>query len=679
MPPMTLSFRTKMIAGIALIQILFLLAILMSGLTVLSQSRAQALMTRVKGDARLFATASANALVSDDIGALRRIVRQVMRNRGVIYAAAWDGDGRPLAHAGRAIEGAHVYRAQASVMVDKTSYGKVEIEVRDRRFGPILVRASHRILAIALGEIMLVGLASWLFGRYLMRQVAAIEAGVARIASGELGFQLPVAGHDELARMIIGFNTMSAQLKTLQDEATREHHEVLAANERLERRVYERTEELAVANRELEYRAMHDPLTGLPNRILLQDRLFQAIRAGHREATPFALMILDLDGFKDINDGLGHEAGDLLLQEVARRIVARLRQSDTAARLGGDEFALLLPGVANGADAEIVARKLLDALRVPTAIGDQAVSVTASCGAVLFPSHGDEGSTLLRHADRAMYEAKRTRQGFLSFAPAMDEAGDDRLRLQVGLERAIRHGDLVLHYQPTVNLATGEVSGAEALVRWPHPVLGMLAPARFVPLAERTDLIGPLTFFVLRQAATQARAWAERGRRLAVAVNVSAVSLSDSGFADRVERILQEAGVAPGLIELEVTETALMRDPERAQAAIRALSGFGVHVAIDDFGTGYSSMAYLRRLAVAKIKIDKSFVMDMGVSRNDSVIVRSIIDLGHSLGLKVIGEGVESAETMAILAGLGCDYAQGFHIARPMGAEAFDTWLQQRA
>ena len=666
-----------MITGMALIEGLFLFAILMSSLGILAQSRKQALVTRATGDVRLFATAAANALVSDDIGALHRILRQVMRNHGIVYAAARDGSGRLLARAGHAVDSAHTYRAAASVVVDGTSYGRVEVEVTDRGFAPILAQASRRIVAIALGEMLLVGFVSWLFGSYLMRHIAAIEAGTARIARGEFGFQLPVAGSDELARMIEGFNAMSAQLKALQDEAAREHQQVLAVNERLEERVHERTEALALANRELEYLAMHDPLTGLPNRILLQDRLLQAIRLGHRENAPFALMVLDLDGFKEVNDSLGHQAGDHLLRETAARLVARLRQSDTAVRLGGDEFAVLLPGVTNAEDTEVVARKILRALEEPVLLGDRRVCVTASCGAALFPTHGDEVGVLLRHADRAMYEAKRGRRGFLLFAPAMDEEGDDRLRLQVDLDHAIRHGDLVLHYQPKIDLATGKISGAEALVRWQHPVLGMLPPARFVPLAERTHLIKPLTFHVLRLAATQARAWAEQGWPLPIAVNVSAVDLDDGEFVDSVERILKDAGVAASQIELEVTETALMRDPERARAAIQALSGLGVHVAIDDFGTGYSSMSYLRKLAVAKIKIDKSFVMDMGVSSNDSVIVRSIIDLSHSLGLKVVGEGVETADTMAVLASLGCDYAQGFHLARPMDAEAFDAWRQK--
>ena len=587
---------------------------------------------------------------------------------------ALDGKGRLLAHVGDDPGRRGALDAQAHVKIDGVSYGTVEVGLMHRGFGRVLAQARRRLIAIALAEMVLVGLVSWLFGRYLMRHIAAVEAGTARIAQGEFGFHLPVDGRDELARMIEGFNAMSTQLKALQDEAAGRHAEVLTLNERLEERVHERTLALAVANRELEYLAMHDPLTGLPNRILLQDRLLQAIRSANREPAPFALMVIDLDGFKDVNDSLGHQAGDHLLQETATRLLRELRQSDTAVRLGGDEFAVLLPTVATKEGAETVARKLMRALEEPVMLGDANVRVTASFGAALFPAHGDEVGDLLRRADRAMYEAKRERQGFLVFASRMEEEGDDRLRLQADLERAIGCGELVLYYQPKVDLLTGKTSGAEALVRWKHPKLGILPPARFIPLAERTRLIGPLSLCVLRLAAAQARAWADEGRPLAIAVNVSAANLDDEEFVGHVKHILDESGVSPDLIELEVTETALMRDPERAQAAIRAFSELGVRVSIDDFGTGYSSMTYLRRLAVAKIKIDKSFVMDMGISRNDSVIVRSIIDLGHSLGLKVVGEGVESADSMAALASLGCDYAQGYHLARPLEVEAFDAW-----
>ena len=668
-----MSFRLKMIMGIACVEAVFLLAILMSSLAVLTRSEHQALATRAGNDARLFGTAAADALISEDLSSLRRITRAVVHTRGVVYAAAWDGSDRLLAAAGRGYHRRNTTAVYA-IRIDGVPYGKVAVWLSDHGFGAVLAAARARIVAIALGELLLVGLVSWLLGSYLMRQIARIEAGTARIARGEFGFLLPVSGGDELARMVAGFNAMSIKLQELQAEADRRYQETQALNEKLEGRVQERTLALATANRELEYLAMHDPLTSLPNRILLQDRLAQAIRAARRAPAPFALMVMDLDGFKDVNDTLGHAAGDLLLQETAMRVTKTLRQSDTAARLGGDEFALLLPTVAGPVDAEAVARKLLRAVEEPVSVGGQTVQVTASLGVALFPVHGDDVGGLLRRADRAMYEAKRGRLGLAIFKKDMEDEGDDRLRLQGDLQRAIANGELILYYQPKIDLASGKISGAEALVRWQHPTLGLLAPDRFIPLAERTRLIGPLTFYVVRAAARQARAWRDAGRPLAIAVNISAINLEDAQFADHVAQILQDVGVDPDMIECEVTETALMRDPDLARKTIEALSKIGVRVSIDDFGTGYSSMTYLRKLAVAAVKIDKSFVIDMGVSRNDTVIVRSVIDLGHNLGLKVIGEGVENAETMAALTSLGCDFAQGYHLTRPLDAEAFDAW-----
>ena len=676
---MNLSFRLKTVLGIALIEALFLFAILVNSMSVLARSNDEALHTRADSDTRLFAAAAANALVSDDLGSLHSIVQQVAGSPGVLYAAAWDGRGRLLVQSGKPDPNAATVHSVRAVQVDGTSYGQVAVTLSRQGLEVLLRHARHRILIIALSEMLLVAFFSWLLGSYLMRQIAALERGTARIAEGEFGFALPVTGHDELGRMTLSFNAMSARLQAFRQVAERQRGEVLALNEQLEERVHERTTELASANRELEYRALHDPLTGLPNRLLLQDRLLQAIRSGQRDRSCFALLIMDLDGFKDVNDTLGHQAGDQLLQETATRVLAGLRQSDTAVRLGGDEFAFLLPTVATADHAESLARKLLKAIEEPVVLGTRTVRVTASLGAALFPVHGEDLGDLMRRADSAMYEAKRQRLGFVLFEARMEDEGDDRLRLQADLERAIAQGQLVLQYQPKVDLATGRASGAEALVRWQHPTLGLLPPARFVPLAERTRLIKPLSLEVVRQAARQARLWADAGHPLPIAVNVSAVNLDDLTFVEQVGALLQTAGTPPGLIEFEVTETALMRDPERARQSIQQLHEMGVRMSIDDFGTGYSSMAYLRKLAVAKIKIDKSFVLDMGVSRNDSVIVRSIIDLGHSLGLKVVAEGVETAESLATLTGFGCDFAQGFHLAHPLDIDAFDQWIVQNA
>jgi len=668
-----------MILGIAFTEALFLFAILVSSLQVLTSSNEQALRARVEGDARLFGAAAASALVSDDVASLHSIARQVVRNKGIRYAAAWDGRGRLLAHAGRVPDHPNFVKGAYTVRAAGTSYGRVEVVVTRKALRAAVHQARQRITSIALSEMVFVGLVAWFLGTYLMRQIAALERATARIAAGEFGFVVPVKSSDELGRLMGEFNAMSVKLKSFQEAAQQQHQELAALNTQLETRVHERTTALASANRELEYLALHDPLTGLPNRILLQDRLLQAVRGTHREGAPFALMIMDLDGFKDVNDSLGHHAGDQLLREMGARLQKTLRHSDVAVRLGGDEFAFLLPTVATAEHVELLARKLLDIIEEPVVLGGQKARVTASMGAVLFPMHGVEVGDLLRRADRAMYEAKRQHAGFLLFTTSMEDEGDDRLRLQGDLERAIAVGELVLHYQPKIDLLTNKVSGVEALVRWQHPQLGLLPPDRFVPLAESTRLIKPLTLDVLRQAIRQARLWMDAGRPLPIAVNVSVVNLDDPGFVEELNRLLQAAAIPRGLIELEITETALMRDPERARSCIQQLADMGVRVSIDDFGTGYSSMTYLRKLAVAKIKIDKSFVLDMGVSRNDSVIVRSIIDLGHSLGLKVVAEGVESAESLQVLTNLGCDFAQGYHFAKALEVSALEAWMAARS
>lgn len=670
-----MSFRYKAVLGIALIEAVFLFAILMSSLSFLGRSNERALRLRGESDARLFGAVAASALMREEVGSLRAIVRQVVRSQGVLYAAALNNGGRLLAAAGeRPARVGATARSVYKVRVGGVVYGEVEVVLSHHGLTALLHHAGRRILFIALSEMAFVAVFSWLLGTYLVQQIAAVEAGAGRLARGELGFLLPVRGRDELARMTLGFNAMSAQLKASQEAAARRDHDLLELNERLQAQVHERTTVLAGVTRELEYRATHDPLTGLPNRILLQDRLLQAIAAARGARAPFVLMVLDLDSFKDVNDTMGHHVGDQLLQEVARRLQARLRQSDTAVRLGGDEFALLLPTIASLAHAEAVASKLLEGIEEPMSLEGRSLRMTASIGAVFFPQQGEDASDLLRHAERAMHEAKRQRTGFLSFEPSMEGDGDDRVRLQMDLERAINQGELLLHYQPKIDLRTGMTAGAEALVRWQHPTFGLLPPARFVPLAERTRLIRPLSLAVLKMATRQARKWLDEGQPLPIAMNVSTANLDDENFVGQVKQIVRTLSLPPGLIEFEVTETALMDKPERAQLSIQQLADAGVRVSIDDFGTGYSSMAYLRKLAVAKIKIDKSFVTDMHVNRNDTVIVRSIIDLGHSLGLKVVGEGVENAESLAMLADLGCDFAQGYHMARPLAVEAFEVW-----
>jgi diguanylate cyclase (GGDEF)-like protein/PAS domain S-box-containing protein len=425
----------------------------------------------------------------------------------------------------------------------------------------------------------------------------------------------------------------------------------------------------------LEHQALHDALTTLPNRMLLEDRLDQAIRMAQRDEQPLALFVLDLDRFKDVNDTLGHHAGDQLLQEVARRLRRSLRASDTIARLGGDEFAILLPE-ADIAAASLAAEKLVDVLEVPASLDGQEVSIGASIGLALYPEHAGDADSLLRHADVAMYVAKQTRGGYSIYTPDQDQSNSDRLMLAGALRRAIAAEELTLHYQPKIDCPTGAASGVEALVRWEHPQQGLITPDRFIPVAEQTGLIRPLTRWVLNAAIQQARAWHDEGLRLSVAVNLSAHDLQDRELPALVSGLLRHWDLGAEWLNLELTESALMVEPMRAWEVLTQLHGFGVRIAIADFGTGYSSLGYLKHLPAHELKIDRSFVRNMAEEERDHAIVRSTIDLGHYLGLEAVAEGVEDYETLELLGSLGCDFAQGYYLSPPLSATDVAQWYQ---
>ena len=427
-----------------------------------------------------------------------------------------------------------------------------------------------------------------------------------------------------------------------------------------------------------EHQAQHDSLTGLPNRTLFHDRVGQALSAARREHLPVAVMIMDLDRFKEVNDTLGHSSGDELLKQAGTRLRGALRESDTVARLGGDEFGVLLPRVVDSAAAVAVAQKLRQALEEPFTIHGLALQIEASIGIALYPEHGDDVHSLLQRADVAMYVAKEHPGGCEVYARERDDYSPDRLTLLTELRRAIDTGELFLHYQPRADLKTGAVTGAEALVRWSHPTRGLVSPDEFIPLAQTTGVIVPLTFFVLNEALRQARTWQLEGLDLCVGVNLSARNLLDVHLPDTVGDLLTRWEVPPSLLELEITESAILADPIRAMNILSRLHGMGLKLAIDDFGTGYSSLAYLKRLPVDELKIDKSFVQGMEDDENDAVIVRSTIDLGRNLGLRVVAEGVETAAAWNRLAALGCDVAQGYYVSRPVPAGELAAWLRAR-
>ena len=429
---------------------------------------------------------------------------------------------------------------------------------------------------------------------------------------------------------------------------------------------------------EREHQALHDTLTGLPNRKLLLQKVGDAIDEAERTEAKLGLFLLDLDRFKDVNDTLGHHVGDELLLHVGERLSSVLRPEDTVARLGGDEFGVLLPSIRDAAAAYEVAERIRTALTQPFVLHDVALDLEASIGIALYPAHATDSDALMQRADVAMYHAKETRSGIETYDAERDPHSTQRLSLFGQLRRAIEDGELVLHYQPKVDLESGKVAGVEALVRWQHPERGLLAPDTFVPLAEQTGLMKSLTASVLEQALRQTAIWQDAGLHVRMAVNVSARDLHDDTFCDRVRDALAQTGVSASLLELELTERVVMADPARAMENLTALSRLGVRLSLDDFGTGYSSLAYLRRLPVTEIKIDKSFVLRMDVDEEDATIVRSTIDLAHGLGLRVIAEGVETAETWQRLSDLGCDAAQGYFLSRPHPADVVTDWLAAR-
>lgn len=425
---------------------------------------------------------------------------------------------------------------------------------------------------------------------------------------------------------------------------------------------------------ELEHQAFHDELTNLPNRALFLDRLGQAITHSHRDNIPFVIILLDLDRFKEVNDTLGHNVGDQLLQEVSRRLSGALRESDTVARLGGDEFVILLEQL-DLEHAPGVAEKMIAVLEHPFELAGQLVDVSASFGIAYFPDHGNDSVSLLQKADVAMYAAKRNHSGFAIYSGELAQGSRADLTFKSELLHAIECDELVLYFQPKIDLRTGRVTGVEALVRWQHPQRGFLPPDMFIPMAEQTGLINQLTFWVVKKALFQCVELNKTGTDITVAVNLSARSLHDLHLPGEIARLLSETKIKPSLLVLEITESAVMSDPAEALKVLQTLDEMGVSLSIDDFGTGYSSLAYLSKLPVDEIKIDKSFVLKMLMEQQAAVIVRSTIELGHNLGKKVIAEGVETLEAWNLLSGWGCDTAQGYYMSRPLPADQLMEWL----
>ncbi|MFP5348428.1 MAG: putative bifunctional diguanylate cyclase/phosphodiesterase [Gammaproteobacteria bacterium] len=460
----------------------------------------------------------------------------------------------------------------------------------------------------------------------------------------QLGERVSVSGNAEVVELAKGFNEMTTKLEKL----------------------YENLEQMAFT----------DPLTQLPNRTLFQDRLQQTIAAARRDNKPFSLFIMDLDRFKDINDTLGHHIGDMLLQQVAQRLRTKLRESDTVARMGGDEFAVLLPTV-SAKHADMAARMLLQALRTPFVVEEHSLDIGTSIGIALYPDHGIDANVLVQRADVAMYAAKTAGCGHAFYDTRMDQHHPRRLALMGELRQAVEQEQFVLYYQPKISLTTNRVVGVEALVRWRHPNGSLVLPDTFIPLLEQTGLIRNLTGWVMEEALGAARELYNRNLSVPISVNLSARDLQDPHLADDFAEQLAVHNAPPSWLELEITESGVMVDAAASLDLLHRLSAMGLMLSIDDFGTGYSSLAYLKKLPVQAVKIDKSFIMGMMKDDNDRAIVNTGIDLAHNLGLQVVAEGVDDEGLLNHLRSRGCDVAQGHYISRPLLLDELTEWLQK--
>ena len=490
--------------------------------------------------------------------------------------------------------------------------------------------------------------------------------------TGQLKFIIPLL----TALVLVGMLLMRWLLMPLVRRLVTAKQETMAANSTMQQEIAERK----MAEKQMQHLANYDPLTGLPNRNLLQDRFQQVLAHVRRNQTRTAVLFIDLDQFKTINDTLGHNVGDILLWSVADRIVSAVRQEDTVARQGGDEFILLLHHIDSADDADKVGQKLLATLAQPYQINESLLYVSASIGIAIYPDDGEDVDTLLKNSDTAMYHAKESgRNNYQFFAPEMNQLAMEKQSLGTDLHHALERNELLLHYQPVVDMVSGQLTGMEVLLRWQHPERGLISPVKFIPLAEETGLIVPIGEWVLMSACEQIKLWLDQGYDVpSLAINLSAKQFRKNSLAATIARILEISGVKARYLTLEITESVFMENTDEVSAMLRTLSDMGLKISIDDFGTGYSSLSYLKRFPIDNLKIDQSFVMDIATDPDDAAIVTAIIALAHSLQMEVIAEGVETAEQLAFLKYRKCGQYQGYYFSKPLPASVVVSMLRRR-
>ena len=547
----------------------------------------------------------------------------------------------------------------AGFLVLSKAAGKFDTGIETMRKTLVIVA----VVTVLLGTLFGIWIAS-----KISRPIRTLTEAAKQYGKGDLSGQIDLKSRDEIGDLASAFNRMIQDLEVTMSERELAIEELEQLTDTLERRVLDRTEKLEAVNSELQHLALYDQLTGLPNRTLANDRLNQAIRHSHRTGEAFSVVMMDLDGFKQVNDGLGHAAGDRLLTKVADRLQPLIDGEDTIARLGGDEFVVILQNT-DCKRATSIASELLAAFDARFILGENSVSVSTSLGIAVYPEHGNDQSELLRHADVAMYAAKRSKCGIQVYNPTQDPHSRRRLALIADLRLALERKELEVHFQPIIALKTGCIRGVEALARWNHPRKGFVPPDQFIDIAEETGLIRPLTQWVLETTLQQAADWRAVGLDIPVAVNLSMLDLGEPQLAEHLSFLLARYQIPGKALTLELTESAMMESAERANTFMTDCQSVGIRFAIDDFGTGYSSLSYLKKLPLQSVKIDRSFIKDLVSDKGDYAIVRSIIDLAHNLGMSVIAEGVEDAAACTMLLKHGCEYAQGYYYCPPLPAQ----------
>ncbi|MEK6747790.1 MAG: EAL domain-containing protein, partial [Pseudomonadota bacterium] len=505
----------------------------------------------------------------------------------------------------------------------------------------------------------------FIFHRYVIFPIRQLSYGAERVAGGVLHEPIAISSVDELGQLARSFNRMMDNLHQAdaqRNEATAKLNEF---NRTLEQRVEERTQAIERANRELEHMALYDSLTSLPNRVSMKDRLERVLAAAVLRGEKFVVAVMDIDRFKEVNETLGHHAGDELLYNISERVKKGLRTADTLARFGSDEFALIFPDL-NMNNAHAVLKKLLHVLDEPVIIGGINIKITATIGAAVYPDQAGDVETLLKRADIALYEAKNKEMDYCFYSTEIDSYSPRRLSLMADLQKAMANGELQLYYQTIFDLSTGAVRGMEALARWPHPRYGFIQPIEFISMIEQTGFIKSFTYWAVDSALAQHAKWRDQYKNVVVSVNLAMRNLQDRDFPDQVAELVKKWSVQPHTLMLEITEGGVMHNPVFVLEMLNKFRALNVDVAIDDFGTGYSSLTYLKRLPVQEVKIDRSFIKDIITHKEDAAIVRSVIDLAHNLNLKVVAEGVGNEETLNALHKMGCDYVQGYFMSMPV-------------